>query len=88
MRPVSCAYAKTWKGSSAPARSSAEVLEASQIRTRTIQSPYGGRYSPDIGLVFGGVGHSGVLTRRTIPVAGHGLFDASAPTMIQESGSH
>jgi hypothetical protein len=27
-----------------------------------------------------------VLTRRTIPVAGHGLFDASAPTMIQEIG--
>jgi hypothetical protein len=52
MTPVSCAYAKTWKGSSAPARSSAEVLEASQIRTRTIQSPYGGRCSPDIGLVL------------------------------------
>jgi hypothetical protein len=43
---VSWAYSKTWEGSSAPARSSAEVLEAAPIRTRTSRSRYDGKNSP------------------------------------------
>jgi hypothetical protein len=43
MRRVNWAYSKTWEGSSAPARSSAEASEPSLIRTRTIPSPCAGR---------------------------------------------
>src|SRR5438067_9897771 len=50
MRPVTSEYDKIWKGSSAPARLSVEALEAFQIRTRIIRSPYGGRCSPDLEL--------------------------------------
>ena len=54
MRRVRCEYNKTSEGSPPPARSSAEALEASLIRTCTIRSPYGGRCSPELGLVRGG----------------------------------
>ena len=63
MKPVSYACDKIWKSSSAPAISSAEGLEATQISTRIIRSLYEGRNRPG-GLVLSLGGHStGLMTR-------------------------